>query len=237
MLGRVEQDAGYSGGGADGTTVTILGENFGSAPGGVELSRYVVGADRAAVAANVTSWADDRVTLELGSPFKGILAAVLTNPAGIFDTRFRFVDKGANVYEQDLPFDASVEDVYVYGDGQGDWETKGPLVGLGCKLYYLPAYEGKSCDESAFRRMRCFDLKTQEWVTLPDLPEWLQDISAVMYEGKIVVEGETMNVLETGEPPPILRARGPRSASMYTTRLWTHGLWRHRRGCTSTRAS
>ena len=48
--------------------------------------------------------------------------------------------------------------------------------------------------------MRCFDLKTNTWSDLPPLPEPLQNISAVMHEGKIVVEGATMRVLESGEP-------------------------------------
>ena len=40
--------------------------------------------------------------------------------------------------------------------------------------------------------MLCFDLKTKTWSQLSDLPEWLQGVSAVMHEGKIVVEGATM---------------------------------------------
>jgi len=184
----------------EGTTVTITGENFGLERGSVDLSRYVVGAKLTPVAATISSWADNQVTLELDSDFKGILWAVLTNAGGKHDTRAHFVDKGDKVYEQDLPFDASTADVFTYGDGQGDWETKGPLVGLGCKLYYLPAYEGLSHATPSFRQMRCFDLKTETWSTLPELPEWLQDISAAMYDGTIVVEGATMHVLETGEP-------------------------------------
>lgn len=192
-----------------GTTVTLTGEHFGSAPGSAELSRYVVGTARTPVAASVASWSEGEVVLELESEPRGILCVVLSNAAGKHDTRFFFAGKSENIYEQDLPFDASTEDAYVFGDGQGDWETKGPLVGLGCKLYYLPAYEGKSDSVPAFRRMRCFDLKAQTWFTLPDLPEWLQDVSATMYDGKIVVEGATMRVLDTGEPTALPKGEEP----------------------------
>ncbi|MBR1828815.1 MAG: S8 family serine peptidase [Atopobiaceae bacterium] len=184
----------------DGTTVTITGANFGSKSGKVDLARYVAGADLQPVSASVESWSDTEVVLSLDAPFEGILSAVLTNAAGKYDTNLCFVSKGANVYEQDLPFDAGVGDVFVHGDDQGDWEPKGPLVGLGCKLYYLPAYEGYSDEQPSHRRMLCFDLKTQTWSELAELPEWLSGVSATMYEGKIVVEGATMYLLDNGEP-------------------------------------
>ena len=185
---------------AEGTSVTITGMNFGSAPGEAALARYVVGSDLQPVAAKVVSWADDEVTLALDAPAEGILRVELTNAGGKHDTFMRFAAKSQNVYEQDLPFDAGTGDVYNAIDGNGDWETRGPLVGLGCKLYYLPAYCGKEDECPAYRRMCCFDLKTQEWTDLPDLPEWLQGVSAVMYDGKIVVEGATMYVTEGNEP-------------------------------------
>ncbi len=184
----------------EGSTVTITGSNFGTTEGSVALSRYVVAKELEGVGSHVTSWADDRVTLELEGSFQGILCAVLTNKAGMHDTRYHFVSKGETVFEQDLDFDTSVADVFVYGDGQGDWETKGPLVGLGCKLYYLPVNEGYRDSEPATKRLLCYDLKKQTWEILAELPEWLQGVSAVMYEGKLVVEGATMYLLDTGEP-------------------------------------
>lgn len=180
--------------------ITITGSNFGSNPGSVELSRYIAGAGLQPVTAHIASWEDDKVTLESEAPFTGILHVVLTNAGGKHDTRMRFAEKSENVYEQDLPFSTSTGDTSVYGDGEGDWETRGPLVGLGGKLYHLPAYCGQTVEYPAYRSMRCFDIKTEKWTDLPDLPEWLQDISAVMYEGKIVVEGATMYVTEWGEP-------------------------------------
>lgn len=183
----------------DGTTVTITGSRFGKAPGSVDTSRYVVGAALQAAASRVVSWSDDTVVLSLDAPFEGILSVVLYNAAGKWDTQYRFASRSADVYEQDLPYDAPTGDPFVHGDDEGDWEIKGPLVGLGCKLYHLPGYKGHEELEYSYKRMHCFDLKTQTWSELTPLPEWLSDASAVMFNGKIVVEGGTMYKTETGK--------------------------------------
>ena len=182
------------------STITIKGSNFGSKQGNVDLSRYLVGGDLKPVKAHIASWANDEVTLESDTPLKGILRVVLTNAGGKYDTHMHFAGKSEDVYEEDLPIDTATGDASVFGDGKGDWETRGPLVGLGGKLYYLPAYYGQNVEYPAYRSMHCFDLKTETWTDLPDLPEWLQDISAVMYQGKIVVEGATMYITAWGEP-------------------------------------
>ena len=183
----------------DGTTLTVTGANFGAEPASVNLARYVVGAEDQPLAATIASWSDEEVRLTLDAPIEGILRAVLTNSAGKWDTQHLFVSKGASVFEQDLPFDPSAGDAFVYGDAPGDWETKGPLVGLGCKLYHLPAYGGDDDLAPGYSKMLCFDLKKQTWSELPALPEWLSGVSAVMHDGRIVVEGATMYELETGE--------------------------------------
>ena len=184
----------------EGTSLTVTGVNFGTAPGAAALARYVVGGELQPVEASVASWADDEVIFELASPAEGILRVEIANAGGKHDTFMRFATKSSNVYEQDLPFDAGTADVYNAIDGDGDWETRGPVVGLGCKLYYLPAYCGKEDEHPAYKRLRCFDLKTEEWSELPELPEWLEAVSATMYEGKIVVEGCSMYMTEWGEP-------------------------------------
>jgi len=180
-----------------GTTVTITGSNFGLKRGSVDLSRYVVGKEGSATAATVTSWTDGKVVLTLDEPFTGIMHAVLTNASGKFDTASTFVSKGETVYEQDLPFTSDTGEAFVF-DNLGDFETKGPLVGLGCKLYYLPTDQRTELSPVC-RRMFCFDLKTKTWSELPELPEALQGVSAVMYEGKLVVEGATVSTLPSGE--------------------------------------
>lgn len=184
----------------DGSVVTVTGSNFGTTPGGASLFRYVVGEEDQNLSASIVSWSDEKVVLEATGTIEGILKVVLANAAGKFDTRQRFVNKGANVFEQDLPFDSSTGETFVFDDSLGDWETKGPLVGLGCKLYYLPSISGYSDEEYAHRRLLCFDLKKQEWSELAELPEWLQKVSAVMYEGKLVVKGATMRLLDSGAP-------------------------------------
>lgn len=181
-----------------GTTVTLTGSNFGDRPGVARIGRSFIGKEEAEVRATVTSWSDSRVTLMLEAPFTGIMHATLANAAGKQDSTYLFASKGETAFEQDLPYDASVGEIYRM-DGTGDWETKGPLVGLGCKLYHLPASQPTEV-VPAYRHFRCFDLKTQTWADLPNLPEYLQNVSAVMYEGKIVVEGATLQILPSGEP-------------------------------------
>lgn len=154
----------------DGTTVTITGANFGNEPGSVDLTRYVVGAELQPVAATVAPWSDDTVTLSLKAPFEGILRVVLANASGKHDTHYRFASKGSIVYEQDLPFDVSVGDVFIYGDGQGDWETAGPLVGCGCKLYYLPAYGGPTKSSMATRECSASTSRSRSGRSLASCP-------------------------------------------------------------------
>lgn len=182
----------------DGTTVTLTGSNFGVQQGSVSLERYVVAKDDAPVEAEVASWSDNTVTLTLAKPFEGILVANLINAAGKSVTAFTFASKGETVFEQDLPLETDTGNPFVF-DAMGDFETRGPLVGLGCKLYYLPVQETVELAPS-YQRMFCFDLKTQAWSETTSLPEPLQGASAVMHAGKIVVEGATMQTLPSGEP-------------------------------------
>ena len=190
-----------------GTTVTITGSNFGSDPGSVEISRYVVLKDDQVCASTISSWSNNKVTVELDSPFEGILSAKLTNAAGKQDTDALFVSKGETVYEQDLPFTSDTGDPFVFDD-LGDYETRGPLVGLGCKLYYLPA-DQRTEMTPVYQRMLCFDLKTETWSEMPSLPEMLQGASAVIYEGKLVVEGATVQILPSGEATNVFVDGGP----------------------------
>ena len=185
---------------ARGSSIIVTGSNFGAQQGSVDVSRYTVGADLQPVTAQITSWADNKVTLASEEPLQGILQIVLTNAGGKYDTRMCFAGRGETVYEKDLPFDTSTGKSDVFGDGVGDWETRGPLVGLGGKLYYLPAYCGQSTDYHVYRSLRCFDLRTRTWAELPELPEWLLDASAVLYDGKLVVEGSTVYMTEWNEP-------------------------------------
>ena len=180
-----------------GTTVIITGSNFGTSRGSVSLARYVIGKEEVAAPSTVTLWDDDKVVLTLDAPFTGIMHATLTNASGKSDNASTFVSKGETVYEQDLPFTSDTGKPFVFDD-LGDYETKGPLVGLGCKLYYLPA-DQRTEMSPVYQRMFCFDLKTNTWSEMPALPEMLQGVSAVLYEGKLVVEGATVEKLPSGE--------------------------------------
>ncbi len=181
----------------DGTTVTLTGSGFGAPEGGVALARSAVGKEDASVPATVVQWSDDKVVLELQESFVGIMRAEIHSAAGKRDVRYQFVSKGENVFEQDLPFDSGTGQADAF-DAPGDWETKGPLVGLGCKLYHLPA-DQRTEKSPVYRTMRCFDLKTQTWSELPSIPEALQNVSAVLYDGKVVVEGATTQTLPSGD--------------------------------------
>jgi len=189
---------------AEGSSLTIQGLGFGDEPGSIVLSKYVVAKQEAGqksepIGATVSSWNDDSIVCTLDEPYSGILRVEAKNEWGLADAALVFVGKSENVYEHDLPFDASTGDPFVSETG-GDYETKGPLVGLGCKLYYLPCHQFLE-GVQAYKRMMVFDLKKNAWdVTqeLPELPEWLSSVSACIYEGKLVVEGSKMYLTDYG---------------------------------------
>ncbi|MDO5120182.1 MAG: S8 family serine peptidase, partial [Coriobacteriales bacterium] len=189
---------------AEGSSLTIQGLGFGDEPGGIVLSKHVVAKQEAGrksepIGATISSWDDGSIVCTLDEPYSGILRVEAKNKWGLADAALVFVGKSENVYEHDLPFDASTGDPFVSETG-GDYETKGPLVGLGCKLYYLPCHQFLEGIQ-AYKRMMVFDLKKNAWdVTqeLPELPEWLSSVSACIYEGKLVVEGSKMYLTDYG---------------------------------------
>ena len=103
-----------------------------------------------------------------------------------------------NVYEEELPIAKSTGEPYII-DAGGDFETNGPLIGLDDKLYYLPDISYVE-DNSSFKKMFRFDTKTFTWETLPELPEYLTFVSGVMFEGRIIIKGTTMDILPDGSP-------------------------------------
>ena len=176
--------------------VTISGHGFGDRPGVLTLSRYVVGCDLESLEATVTSWDDDELTCTVGDGLPGILCVQVETAAGLTDASLVYLGKSEGVYEQDLPLASETGDPFV-SEEPGDLETKGALVGLGCKLYYLPCHQMLE-GVPAQKRMLVFDLKTNAWSQAPELPEWLSGISACIYEGKLVVEGATLYLNELG---------------------------------------
>ena len=100
-------------------------------------------------------------------------------------------ESGWPVYDTDLPLDISTGYPYVI-DARGDWETRGPLVGLGNKLYYLPAV-GLEIANYLQQPLLAFDETDRTWETLPELPRKLYDASAAAFDGKLVVKGSVEN--------------------------------------------
>ena len=180
-----------------GQTVRISGSGF-SDSGTVRVTKEVAGKDPEEWPAEVSSWTDSLVELSFGEEFTGVMQVVLENSGGEQDAAIRFISKSGNIYEEDLPFETDTGEPFVF-DAPGDLETNGPLVGLEDQLYYLPPVmmvEGTN----AYRSMFCYDISDQTWQELPELPEWLQYLSAVMYEGKIVVKGSSMETGPDGSP-------------------------------------
>ena len=91
------------------------------------------------------------------------------------------------LYDTRLPLDMSTgEDPFDY-DAPGDWETNGPLVGVGDKLYYLPLMT----DHNDYGVLLAFDPAARIWETLRPLPVPIYACSAAAFDGKLVVKGNT----------------------------------------------
>ena len=105
---------------------------------------------------------------------------------------------GVKLFEESLPLDKGTGAPFAI-DAVGDFETNGPLIGLDNKLYYLPAVTYVEESES-YKRMFRFDTASLTWEELPELPEFLTFVSAVMYDGKILVKGTSMDILPDGSP-------------------------------------
>ncbi|MBR3241115.1 MAG: S8 family serine peptidase [Parasporobacterium sp.] len=180
-----------------GQNITVFGSNF-TENGTVQVLKRIAGAEPEVKEASVISWSDHKVTLNLAERTEGIVEVVLTNKDGKQDSFTRFVSKSENLYEEDLPFDKTTGEPLIFDSG-GDYETNGPLVGLGDKLYYLPCLTMTE-RTPANKDFRCFDTAAQTWSELPSLPEYLEYVSAAATDGKIIVKGFTMKLAPDGSP-------------------------------------
>lgn len=103
------------------------------------------------------------------------------------------------LYDTHLPLDAGTGDPF-FMDAGGDRETRGPLVGLNDRLYYLPSVTQVEV-EPGYKPFLAFDTKEKTWETLPELPLWLDNVSAAAFDGKLAVKGIAMSVdPDTGVP-------------------------------------
>ena len=180
-----------------GTTLTVWGENFGTA-GTVDVGRLVVGKDFEPIKATQVKWSENKLVFELASTPVGIVCATVVNAAGKDAIGIVFAGKGESIYERDRSFTAGTGDPYAF-DGLGDYETDGELVGLDGLLYYLP--NSQLVEEApAARRLLSYDPQADTWSELANLPEYLQGASATTFDGKLVVEGATMYMTPMGDP-------------------------------------
>src|SRR5699024_5225171 len=80
-----------------------------------------------------------------------------------------------------------------------DYETAGILQPLQGSLHVLP--QTALVEESLFvQRMWRYDIAAEAWDELPALPEPLQNASAALWNGKLVVKGTSMEIVGDGVP-------------------------------------
>lgn len=96
------------------------------------------------------------------------------------------------LYDTALPLDSSTGAPFRF-DAGGDRETRGPLSGLDGRLYYLPAITQVEM-EPAHKPFLAFDPETKTWEPLPELPLWLDQVSAAPFDGRLAVKGTAMSV-------------------------------------------
>ena len=180
-----------------GKDITITGSRF-TSEGSITVSRIVAGNDEETRQANVTEWGPTEVKASLTEEFKGILQVRLENKYGKYDTKAVFVSKSDNLYEEDLPLNQATDEPFIF-DQFGDWETEGPLFGLDNKLYYLPCVTIVE-ETQVHNKLLAFDLETEKWTELAEIPEYLHFVTAAGANGKIVVKGETVGADPDGSP-------------------------------------
>ena len=132
----------------------------------------------------------------------------LVRTAGIFD----FDASGAvpprpsdradkPVYDTVHPLPDDFGDPFVSeGNAFGD-VFRGVMTGLGDALYYLADYEidyHVFPDYSAYRYLYAFNLRTQQWSVVTELPEYLSygTVSMAAWEGKLVIFGLALGPFE-----------------------------------------
>ena len=97
-----------------------------------------------------------------------------------------------SLYETALPLDTGTGKPFAF-DAPGDRETRGPMVCIGEKLYRLPAVTMVE-REPAYKTLLSYDTAAQTWQTLPDMPLWLDGVSAAENNGKLYVKGSVMDI-------------------------------------------
>lgn len=203
----------------DGASITLAGSGFGTEQGAVVVREAGLGDEGEAWATTSDSWSDASIELSSAAPLTGIVDVQVTNAAGKSSHRSFFVSEGPAVYERTLSLPASTGDDYAIDDFI-DHETSGILQPLQGDLYVLP--EAALIEESCFvQRMWRYDVDADAWAELAELPEPLQNASAALWEGTLVVKGASMEIVGDGVP----RAWGaldPADADKAEARLYAY---------------
>ena len=160
-----------------GREVTLAGSGFGKNSGDAEIRKYMAGKESAVVPAETVTWNDTQVVLSLGEDFEGILEAELTAVNGKKDLIRQFIGKSRNGFETEHNLDIDTGDSFrfdppdeehPYSAQMGDSETRGIMMPLDGKIYYLPAVSNIQ-DRRAYRTFMCYDPAKDAW-TNDNLP-------------------------------------------------------------------
>ena len=105
------------------------------------------------------------------------------------------VGKSSSVFEKELSL-ANRKDDPDDKDSIMNNEAQGIMLGLENKLYFLQETVEK--EECYFvQYLRIYDISKKKWKTVK-MKEPLENVSAVIYKGKLLLEGGTVNVSDTG---------------------------------------
>lgn len=182
----------------EGTTLLVEGSAFGADAGTVELTEAGLGDEGGNLPATVAAWSDTSIELTAGASLAGIVNVRVTTASGKTAHRSFFVSAGPTLYERTLALPASMGDDYAVDDF-ADYETAGILQPLRGGLHALP--QTALIEESAFvQRMWRYDIAADAWAELAALPEPLQDASAALWDGRLLVKGTTMELVGDGVP-------------------------------------
>ena len=117
----------------------------------------------------------------------GVFDFVASTP---YPSSVSYPDSGAPLYDTSLPLDTGTGDPYwVDFDAMGDSKIRGPLAGLGNKLYYIACTEELETYSEGYFMLMSFDLSDRTWKAEAPLPEDLYRLSAIAWQDKLLVCG------------------------------------------------
>lgn len=204
---------------AAGTSLQVKGSAFGASAGTVEIRAAGLGDEDKSFPATIDAWSDDSIQLTSSEPLSGIVDVRVTTTQKKSAHESFFVSEGSTVFERTLSLPASTGEDYLVDDFI-DYETSGILQPLQDNLYALP--QTALIEESVFvQRMWRYDIPADAWMEASALPEPLQDASAALWNGTLVVKGTSMEIVSSGVPRS-WGAVDPASADKAEVRLYAY---------------